>query len=372
MKKLMGTGWFAAPDAVFGDNGLTALEKLCFLYFCRRAGSDGSSFPSYKTIARDIAVGRSTAIKLVQSLEAKKLIRKIPRRRVDGSFTSNTYTLTLNRQGVVHAADQGGLLNTPGVVHHRDLKEGQYNLEGVHNEGGREGAASLAPPPLSLAIHSLAKAASNGFPSKWYDQVQETVERIRGGAKMSGRQIAIFRKHLKTIFEAGHTPEQVIAFYEWCDTLPPRGILSPASDTDTGTHQIAGVSHWRFAASCGGGGHAQGAAYFCTEADVGRVRSGETHGDHREVWLTMPYNNKLGDAAPIQNKLSELSNDLWAVRSLIELRFAELERVFKIDVAMRAGVLRPEEAARLLARPDARVVIEAIQDVLRNRISTKG
>lgn len=86
----------------------------------------------------------------------------------------------------------------------------------------------------------------------------------------------------------------------------------------------------------------------------------------------MPYNNKLGDAAPIQNKLSELSNDLWAVRSLIELRFAELERVFKIDVAMRAGVLRPEEAARLLARPDARVVIEAIQDVLRNRISTKG
>jgi hypothetical protein len=78
--------------------------------------------------------------------------------------------------------------------------------------------------------------------------------------------------------------------------------------------------------------------------------------------------NKLTDAAPIQNKLTELSNSLAGLRNFVEDRLAEIERAIKIEVGLRAGVLKPDEAARLLARSDSRVVIEAIQDVLRNRI----
>jgi hypothetical protein len=77
---------------------------------------------------------------------------------------------------------------------------------------------------------------------------------------------------------------------------------------------------------------------------------------------------KRADAAPLVNKITELQHDMSGLRNFLEDRLAEIERVVKIDVGLRAGVLKPDEAARLLARPDARVVVEAVRDVLRNRI----
>lgn len=74
------------------------------------------------------------------------------------------------------------------------------------------------------------------------------------------------------------------------------------------------------------------------------------------------------DAAPIQNRLAELQHDVAGLRNFVEDRLAEIERAIKIDVGLRAGVLAPDEAARLLARSDARVVIEAVKDVARNRV----
>jgi hypothetical protein len=56
---------------------------------------------------------------------------------------------------------------------------------------------------------------------------------------------------------------------------------------------------------------------------------------------------------------------------LIEERLAEIERAIKIEAGLRAGVLKPDEAARLLTRPDARVVIEAVKDVFQNRVRVK-
>lgn len=82
----------------------------------------------------------------------------------------------------------------------------------------------------------------------------------------------------------------------------------------------------------------------------------------------MPYRSSLGDAAPVVNKLTELQNDVLGLRNLVEERLAELERTVKIDAALRAGVLKPDEAARLLARTDAVCVNQVVTEVARTRL----
>lgn len=82
----------------------------------------------------------------------------------------------------------------------------------------------------------------------------------------------------------------------------------------------------------------------------------------------MAYRGELGDAAPITNRLSELSSDVLGLRTLIEHRFAEVERLYRIDIALRAGTLQPAEAVRLLARPDALTVSSVVTEVALDRL----
>jgi len=47
------TGLFFSYDVIFERHDLSTLEKLIYIYFCRRANSDGESTPAYDTIAKD-------------------------------------------------------------------------------------------------------------------------------------------------------------------------------------------------------------------------------------------------------------------------------------------------------------------------------
>lgn len=80
----------------------------------------------------------------------------------------------------------------------------------------------------------------------------------------------------------------------------------------------------------------------------------------------MPYRGK-GDAAPVANRLTELNNDLWASHKMLERRLDEIERACNVAVAIYVGVLSRDEAARLLARTDARTVSRVITEVAHER-----
>jgi len=93
--RVAGSGWFAAPDAVFDDARLTPVERIVLLYLYRMAGNDGASFPSYNRIAECAGVNRRTAIRAVKSLVEKGWLEVAHRRRADDeAWQSNVYRLT--------------------------------------------------------------------------------------------------------------------------------------------------------------------------------------------------------------------------------------------------------------------------------------
>lgn len=94
MARVAGSGWFAAPDAVFDDARLTPVERIVLLYLYRMAGNDGASFPSYNRIAEAAGITRRAAIKAVKALVEKGWL-EVERRRADNeAWQSNVYRLT--------------------------------------------------------------------------------------------------------------------------------------------------------------------------------------------------------------------------------------------------------------------------------------
>lgn len=86
-----GTGWFAAPNAVFHRPEIGPYAKLVYLYLCRRGGPDGCAWPSLATIAHDCGVSKDTIVKAIKTLEAEGCIRV---QRVEGEqlgHVSNRY-----------------------------------------------------------------------------------------------------------------------------------------------------------------------------------------------------------------------------------------------------------------------------------------
>ncbi|BAF58343.1 hypothetical protein PTH_0162 [Pelotomaculum thermopropionicum SI] len=87
------TGLFFSYDAIFERHDLTTLQKLVYIYFCRRANNNGQSTPSYDDIAKDCGCHRSSAIEAVNTLGKMGLVVKHRRKRHNGSDTSNMYVV---------------------------------------------------------------------------------------------------------------------------------------------------------------------------------------------------------------------------------------------------------------------------------------
>ena len=68
--------------------------KLVYLYLYNRKGKNNTVWPGLNTIARDLSISRSTVKTAIQDLEKAGLLMKEARYRVNGSATSNLYTLT--------------------------------------------------------------------------------------------------------------------------------------------------------------------------------------------------------------------------------------------------------------------------------------
>lgn len=92
-------GWFWMEDAVIDHYGkaLGAIGIAIYAYLARRADKNGVSFPSFSTIAAELALGRRTVIKYIHKLEALGLI--VVLRHKGNARASNEYRLVNLREG---------------------------------------------------------------------------------------------------------------------------------------------------------------------------------------------------------------------------------------------------------------------------------
>lgn len=67
--------------------------RAVYMYLKDHADKDGACWPGIKTIAKELKLSRSTVKRALDDLCREGLITKTPRRRENGSLSSNLYRL---------------------------------------------------------------------------------------------------------------------------------------------------------------------------------------------------------------------------------------------------------------------------------------
>ena len=80
---------------------LSHRAKSVYMYLKDRADSEGRCWPAIKTIALELGLSRSTVKRALDDLVRAGLLRKDPRWRENGSYTSNAKKQTLPARGRV-------------------------------------------------------------------------------------------------------------------------------------------------------------------------------------------------------------------------------------------------------------------------------
>lgn len=151
MNHQQGVGWFAAPNKIFGDSQLSALDKLVLLYLTRCAGPDGSCWPGRRRIAEDCGLCEKTVSTCLANLRELGKITVERRISESGSDTSNLYRLNYGndvRPPVTDTRGGGKRYQGEGVTdtHEGNLYEG--NLEKESPLPPKRGKAPAALPPI--------------------------------------------------------------------------------------------------------------------------------------------------------------------------------------------------------------------------------
>ena len=73
---------------------LSHRAKSVYMYLKDRADSEGRCWTAIKTIALELGLSRSTVKRALDDLVRAGLLRKDPRWRENGSYTSNLYQIT--------------------------------------------------------------------------------------------------------------------------------------------------------------------------------------------------------------------------------------------------------------------------------------
>lgn len=103
---LQGSGWFACPNAVF-EKCETAYEILVVTYLLRRAGPDGSCWPSLTTIARDTKLSEATVKRTLASLESRSILTRERRPRNGDRHESTMYQVRVGFEWGLHRPSVG-------------------------------------------------------------------------------------------------------------------------------------------------------------------------------------------------------------------------------------------------------------------------
>ncbi|MFD1673671.1 helix-turn-helix domain-containing protein [Alicyclobacillus fodiniaquatilis] len=86
-------GYFTVPNGIY-EMQIGGHAKAVYVYLCRRADSEGQSFPGYGTIAGEVGFSRSTVQRAVNELiNAGLLLKEVRGRKENGEFYPNLYTV---------------------------------------------------------------------------------------------------------------------------------------------------------------------------------------------------------------------------------------------------------------------------------------
>lgn len=96
------------PEWVVFHPDLSGNDVRVYAALARYAGSDGQAWPSYKTLAGNCGVSRSTVKRSIDQLEQVGAVVKKNRDGDDGAPTSNLYTVMTTEPGWV-TSDPGGV-----------------------------------------------------------------------------------------------------------------------------------------------------------------------------------------------------------------------------------------------------------------------
>lgn len=82
--------WF---DTIYADNDVSAHAKAIYMYLKHRGNTEGKSFPSVPTMARELHLSQSSIRRALTELVEHHYIARDPRYRRSGARSSNLYTV---------------------------------------------------------------------------------------------------------------------------------------------------------------------------------------------------------------------------------------------------------------------------------------
>lgn len=78
---------------IYADRDLPHRARAVYMYLCDRTDAEGKCWPGINRIANDLGLSRSTVKRALGDLEKGSWLTCVPRRRENGSRTSNFYFL---------------------------------------------------------------------------------------------------------------------------------------------------------------------------------------------------------------------------------------------------------------------------------------
>jgi len=93
MPKLKGS-YTNILNKLITDKNISTAEYRILCYLLMRAGNQDICYPSLNTISKDIDISLSTVKRAIPELVDKGYLKKVNRKRRNGSSTSNLYKFT--------------------------------------------------------------------------------------------------------------------------------------------------------------------------------------------------------------------------------------------------------------------------------------
>lgn len=80
-------------ESIYADDRLPHRAKAVYMYLEDRMNSERQCWPSIPRIAADLRLSETTVKRAIRELEQHGYINRCRRKRENGGFTSNLYTL---------------------------------------------------------------------------------------------------------------------------------------------------------------------------------------------------------------------------------------------------------------------------------------
>ena len=160
MAKIAGSGWFACPNAVF-EQCHTAYELAILSYLYRCAGPDGSSFPSFSTIAKHTKISVRTVIRSLNNLTARGVVKRARRESNHRGHTSSLYTVSL-RGGLMTDRHKGSVTQSPPLcpTDPRSSTKNLKTLTKLTEQNGRADPTVNGRGEFQVAFRALSQKLS--------------------------------------------------------------------------------------------------------------------------------------------------------------------------------------------------------------------